>query len=221
MSGAPYDTFAGVPLTFLNLSIPLVGLWVADVHSSAALPFPPVGPLVHGNLTLQGGVYRQATFAGITTARIAGGFGGWSKTLTPRGYSQPFGVLLSQVLNDAALEVQEAVTVVLDQPIGTFWSRPSGPAGRTLRAAAGSSWSVQASGIVNVGPRIPQPIVSPWQVLAWDGAGGILDLATEDQASWQPGNTFASALVPSLQTVSLVRHTSEAGKSRMRVMISP
>lgn len=223
-----YASFAGIPVTMMSLAIPLVGLWTADVSFSLPVPAPPVGPLAIGNLALQGAVYRQATFGGVTTARLVGGTGGWSRRVGPRGYSLPFGIPLTLVLADVAAEVLEPPPVVIVPTIvGNFWARPAdksgtAPAGRVLRAAAGPSWWVSSAGIVQVGPRAPLPVASPFQTSEWDGGAGILTVATEDPASWQPGNLFASPQITAPQTISMVRHTIDRkGKGRMRVMVQP
>lgn len=219
-----YTSYAAIPVTDMNLMIPLVGLWVADIKMASALPAPAIGPLVLGNLILAGAVWRSATFGGVTSARIVGGFGGWSRSVSPRGYSLPFGIPLSMILSDVAIEVGEPpCAVVPDRIVGTSWARPPGPitAGGVLRYVAGPSWYVGASGTVTVGPRVPSVITSAWQAIAWDGAEGIMTVATEDPASWQPGATFASPFVTVPQTVAMVRHMSDnAGVGRMRIMVA-
>lgn len=221
--GPVEESFAGFPASSMSLWVPLVGLWVADVTLVAGVPLPPFGPLVHGNMALIGGVYRSATFGGQTTARIAGGFGGWSRSIPARGYSLPFGVTRSIVIADAAAECGEPPALVVnDTVLGQFWTCKKETAGMRVRTVAGSSWWVNPAGILVVGPRDPSPIITPWQQIEWDGASGVLEIATNDPASWQPGRKFASPLVTSPQTVSAVRHiVSSNGRSRMRVMVSP
>lgn len=223
-----YVSFAGIPITTLSWAIPLVGLWTADIAFSLPVPAPPVGPLQLGNLAMQGAVYRQATFGGVTMARLVGGFGGWSRRVGPRAYSLPFGIPLATVLADVAIEVLEPPPVVaLPTIVGNYWARPAdssgtAPAGRVLRAAAGPTWYVNPAGVVQVGPRLPAPIVTPFQASHWDGASGTLTIATEDPASWTPGGVFAAPQITSPQTVALVRHTVDTkGVGRMRVMVSP
>jgi hypothetical protein len=223
-----YASFAGIPITSLSWAIPLVGLWTADVQCSLPVPLPAVGPMTIGNLTMQGSVYRQATFGGVTSARLVAGFGGWSKRVGPRGYSLPFGIPLTTVLGDVAIEVQEPPPVVVVPTfVGNFWARPAdssgtAPAGRVLRAAAGPTWYASPSGVVQVGPRLPQPIVTPFQATDWDGASGTLTIATEDPASWVPGAVFASPQITNPQTVAFARHfVDHAGVGRLRVMVSP
>jgi hypothetical protein len=216
-----YDSYGGIPVQRLDLSIPQLGLWVADVSMVTSQPAPPTGTLIHGNLMLRGAVYRSASFGGVTSARLVGGFGGWSKPVAARGYSLPFGIMLSLVLGDVALEVGEQIAVLSDTSLGPFWNRRAGSAGSALRAVAGSSWWVNGAGIVQVGQRPSTAVTSAWQTDDWDGGAGILTIATEDPASWQPGATFSSATVQPAQTVSFVRHTVENGIGRMRVMVTP
>jgi hypothetical protein len=223
---ADFASFGVSRIIRLSWTIPACGLWVADVATANELPLPAVATLQVGNLAMVGAVFRQGNVFGRTEARIVGGFGGWSKALSPRGYSLPFGVTKSMVLQDAALEAGELVSVVLDGSLGTHWARPTDtrtgkcPAGRVLRAVAGTSWWVDATGTVQVAPRVPSTVVPLFDVVEWDAAGGIFELAAEDVASWQPGATFVSAQVPTLQTIAAVRHVVDnTGRHRMRVVV--
>ena len=213
-------TFASTPVSRLSLSIPYTGLWTAGVTMTTDATLPKTATLQHGNLSLTGSVYRQATRWGQTQALLVGGFGGWSGMLAKRGYSLPFGVLLSTVLGDAALELGEQVAVAADTAVGAYYTRPAMTGGELLRQAAGTAWYVDpASGVVQVGPRTSPAIQSRFDALEWDAASGVVTVATDDAASWQPGATFANTLVQQ-QTISSVRHyVKENGAARMRVMV--
>ncbi len=215
-----YTYFAGIRVVTMSLSLPLIGLWTADVAMATDASLPSTGTLTHGNLSLAGAVYRQGTLGGQTRARLVAGRGGWSMIVPARGYQSPFGVLVSLVLNELAAEIGETVAVSSDGSLGNWWHRPATRAGAVLRAAAGASWWADATGTMQVGPRAGGSVTTPFQVTAWDGAGGILDIAADDVASWQPGVSFSSPLVPQL-TASSVRHTvTNDGTARMRVMVS-
>lgn len=220
-----YDTYAGFRVTELSIYIPLVGLWVADIKIATPDTIPATGLLVHGNLSLQGAVYRAGSFAGQTSARLFGGFGGWNNTPPARSYMAPFGVSLALVLGDLARDVGERVNVPIDTTLGNFWTRPGlpsvAPAGRTLRAAAGASWWIDGSGVVQVTPRSTAPIVSDWQAIDWHGSRGVLLLASEDPASWMPGRTFQSPLVQPVQQAQAIRHYSgNDGVARVKVTVA-
>lgn len=215
-----YSSFAGVRVTAMSLWWPLLGLWTADVSMAVGDTLPTSGTLQHGNLSLQGAVYRQGSLGGVTRARLVGGAGGWGTVVQARGYQAAFGVLLSQVLNDVAIECGERIAVQSDRVIGTAWSRPQGPGGNVLRAAAGPLWWVDASGVVQVGPRTSAPIQTPFDALDWDGGAGIVTVSSDDVASWVPGNTFSSALMQPMQTIAAVRHVVDnEGVARMRILV--
>ena len=215
-----YSSYAGFPISHLSLAIPFTGLWTARISLASGDKCPATGPMVHGNLMLLGAVYRQATRWGLTEALLVGGFGGWSGQLPVQGYSLPFGLMLSTVLTDAAIALGEQVAVLADAPVGAYYTRPAMTGGELLRQAAGTAWWVDpATGIVQVGPRPSAQISSAFDAIEWDAASGILTIATDDPASWQPGAQFSSALVSTPQTVSSVRHTVHDGKARMRVMV--
>jgi hypothetical protein len=221
-----YTSYANVRVATMSLWVPLLGLWTAQVGMATGDTLPSTGTLQHGNLSLAGAVYRQATIGGQTTALLVGGFGGWGKAVVPRGYNSPFGVFLSTVVNDAAVECGEQVAVVTDRVVGTFWARPTTrqgvcQGGDVLRSAAGSLWWINSAGVVQVGPRTGTAITSDFTVIDWDGGAGVLTVATEDIASWTPSNTFSSAFVSPTQTVAAVRHiVDHDGMGRTRVVVT-
>jgi hypothetical protein len=203
-----------------SIGWPLLGAWVADVDLASANALPTTITLTIGNLVLAGAVYRQAQFAGRTTALLVAGANGWSNDVEARAYSNPGGVLLSQVLGDAATEVGERVAVVSDAPIGNFFWRFADRASRVLRALAGPEWWIDSTGTTQVGPRTGASITSPFQIIAFDGASGTAEISTEDPASWVPGATFSNAVLTTTQTVGSVRHDLSAnGRARLMVMV--
>jgi hypothetical protein len=208
---------SGQTAVHLDLSIPLYGLWVADVALSLGtlIASGPVS-LTLGNMTLSGAVYRQNVFAGQVKARLVGGAGGWNKKVAARGYNNPAGVLLSMVLGDAAMEVGETVSVAQDQVIGNFYARFADKASRVLAAVGGPSWWVDSSGVTRIGPRTASTIKSSFVVEDYKPHTGELVVSTEDYASWQPGAMFTSATTGT-QTIASVRHQMN-DTATMRVM---
>lgn len=222
-SGGPpayWASVSGLRVVRGTLSVPLYGAWVADVVLATDQTLPAAVSLTVGNLTLAGAVYRQAPFAGLLEARLVGGAGGWSQSVEARGYDNPGGVLASQVLADAALEVGEQVVVASDRVLGNYYVRLADKASRVLRAIAGEQWWIDPAGVTHVGPRGPSSITSDFVVEEFSGASGRLRIATEDPASWQPGATFSSATVAP-QTIASVRHVfADSGIARLEVMVS-
>jgi hypothetical protein len=202
-----------------SISIPLSGAWVADVALALPVTLPPKVSLTIGNLTMQGAVYRQASFAGVREARIVAGAGGWSRSVQARAYQSVAGILRSTVLRDAALEVGELVNVLADQILGNYFVRLADKAGRVLRTIGGPMWWIAPNGVTTIGPRTATTIMSPFTAEQYSGAYGTLTIATEDPGAWLPGATFSGPTVGT-QTVSSIRHSLGAdGQARMEVMV--
>jgi hypothetical protein len=217
-----YATLAGYRASSLTVSLPLYGIWVADVVL-------PVGPtvsglvtLVVGSLTLVGTPARQTEYAGDRTVRLIGGRYGWQRDVVAKGYANTSGVRLADVLSDVAAEVGEAVTGYdADATVGEHYARLAGVASRVLRDLAGALWYVRPDGVTSLAPRPSTPIVSAFQVISRDGPTARTVVATETPEDWMPGRRFASVTTPDLQTISHVSLVAdESGKLRAEVLTS-
>ena len=205
-----------------SLSIPLYGIWVADVLLPASDPLTNPIMINVGNLTLQGAIYRQGYFGGSQYARIVGGYAGWRTTIPSQAYNNPSGLMLSLILGDAAGACGEMVHVQTDSSVGTFYVRENAQAQRLLRQLGGPLWYIDNTGITQVGTRPTTLISSPFLVETWDAGTNLFVISTEDYASWMPSNTFQSPTVTIPQTISLVRIDSDNdGKLRLQVLGSP
>ena len=203
-----YATLNGNRIVRGSITTPLYGAWSGDVllAEPAAIPTPSL--LAFGNLALTGTAYRTGAFAGSQWARLVAGYGGWRKPLPARQYIRAQGINASTVLRDAAAEVGEQVVIAEDYVIGQQYVRPGpssadpAPACRVLRQLGGDLWWIDGAGVTQVGPRPTLVIVSPFTVVDWDAGLGKFQIATEDLASWLPGNTFSAPTVPTTQTIS-------------------
>lgn len=209
MTATAYATFGSLRIVSGSINLPMYGAWVADLVFALTdnVPSTPT-PLVLGNLTLTGTVIRTANFAGARSARIVAGAAGWRNNVTARAYQNPGGISLSTVLGDAAAEVGEQVNVVAasNGSIGTDFIRRAAPASRLLRYLAGPVWYIDNAGVTQVAPaRSSTAITSDFQVTEWSGGKGLFQIAAEDVASWQPGNTFTSPVTVATQTISTTR----------------
>ncbi len=214
-----YASLSGLRIVSGTLTIPHWGLWCADLELATADAAPAFCSLTIANLTLAGFVFRQAPFAGAQSARVVGGFGGWRKTVTRRQYSFTGGVPLSMVATDLAAEVGEQVTGVAGGTIGVSFVRETAPASRILRQLIGVSWWVDARGVTHLDARPSAAIKSDFVVARRKGSTDTFSVATEDLAAWQPGATFANALVPDMQTVAgTTVRLDPNGKMRLEVM---
>lgn len=202
-----------------SISIPLYGLWVADVLLALTEAVPTQCTLTIGDLTLVGFSYRTAGFAGSRSVRLVGGFGGWHQQVTARAYENPAGVPLSMVLSDAAIEVGEKVNVQQDGSVGLFYIRQAGPAQEVLGQLANPLWWVDSNGVTQVGPRDTSTITSDFQVESYSGGKGKFTISTEHPKDWQPGRVFSNFTVTEPKTIGLVRHSIQNdGKSRLEVL---
>ena len=213
----------GQRATVASVTLPYYGLWEGDVQLATPQIITGTVTLVLGNLSLTGAMYRGAPFAGVTYLRLVGGAGGWRKSVPAQAYANPSatGVRLSTVLGDVASAVGERVNLQADQTIGNYYIREVGTASGVLRMLAGSEWYVDNAGVTQIGARPSSAITSPFTVVSWDAGKGLFDIATEDYASWLPGNTFTAPTVPTAHTVSMVRHdVGNDGIMRMKVLAS-
>jgi hypothetical protein len=215
-----FATFNGARVVSGSIAIPLYGMWSGDVSLSDDGAVNTTGPLVLGNLTLQGAIYRQAAFGGRRALRLIAGAGGWHKIVPKRQYylAAP-GVLLSTILNDAAMEVGETIGRLTDGIVGTGFARIEGPAAYVLRSLAGSSWYIDPAGVTQIEAWPTKPVQTEFTVVEQDGGQGRITIATEDYAAWMPGTTFAGPTLAGTYTSGGVRYVfAEDGTFRLEVL---
>lgn len=222
---ALFASLADSRIVSAHVTIPAYGCCVGDVRLAEddALPAGPL-TLTLGNLSLVCSVVRQGPFAGTRSARVVGGFGGWKEPVTPRFYGLTSGVSLSTVLRDAAAEVGESIAIAAadDRSVGPFFVRAAGPASRVLAALVGrEGWYVDAAGVTRLGDRPQTPVPSEFDIPSpgYRPELGLVTIATEDPASWQPGAVFEHELldVP-LQVSSASFVLAANGRMRVEVM---
>jgi hypothetical protein len=217
-----YASLNSQQIVSASINIPYYGTWAGDVivAGTATVPSSQGGcTIVFGNLTLVGTAYRMSSFAGSRTVRLVGGYAGWRQVVASKAYANSAGVKLSMVLRDAAGEVGEQLTLAQDTTIGPFYIRENAPAQRVLRQLAGPTWWMAMTGVTQVGPRTTTNVSTPFTVVDWNGGKGVFDIATEDNQSWMPGNTFMTDTVNEVQTIGMTTLLSDnKGTLRMRVL---
>jgi hypothetical protein len=225
-----YATVNNQQIVSADLMIPYYGIWTADVVLAATSTIPSTQGgcmLTIGNLTLLGSAFRMASFAGSRSIRLVGGYGGWRTPILPKAYANSAGVSLRMVLSDVASEVGEQLNLAQDDQIGPFYIREGTvndgelvPAERVLRQLAGPLWWVDTTGVTQVNTTRPSTqITTPFQVIEWSGAKGHFTVATEDNMSWLPGNTFSTTTVTTTQTISMTSlKVTGDGKLRMSIL---
>ena len=231
----------GAHVVTVNLFVPWYGAAVADVVLADATALSGAVTLTIANATFAMSVARNPqgvelsrAFAGQTYARLVGGAGGWSRTVSLAPLKAPTGgsVLLSTALNDLAMAAVNPVTgkaesVVLgsglDRSIGAFYvPAVNRPAGSLLAALANPLWYVDAAGVTQVATTRTGPAIAATagQVEHYSAGMGWVSVATEDVRSWlTPGATYVSATVPMGITVNAARvHSGDDGVLRVEVL---
>ncbi len=90
-----YASFNGERVISGSVEVPSFGLWAADVVLESDSTVGATGPLVFGDVSLAGTVYRSFAYAGQIRARLVGGYGGWLKQVPAFAYSLATGLSLS------------------------------------------------------------------------------------------------------------------------------
>jgi hypothetical protein len=202
-----YANISGARVSRCDLAIPYWGLWVADVELPVATAIPAQCTLTIADLTLTGHVARTDSFAGLRTARIVGGFGGWPTSLDPREYANPTGVRVSTILGDAAGDVGERVKVADDSSVGSYFLRERAPAARLLRQLSGALWWIDPSGVTQIGTARSEAAVSTaFLIEQFDPATGRIFASTENPLDWQPGRSVSNKVLTTPRTLGFVRH---------------
>ena len=213
-----FATINGVNIVAGSLAIPRVGMWTADVAIATDEAMSGAATVVLGNLTLTGTIYRSNPFAGQTRARIVGGAAGWRTQLGAKAYTNASGVSLRMILNDAAKECGEHVTLATDTQVGPFYARLAGIASTTLRAFC-PQWYVDTSGVTQIGDWPTVVVASPFVVTDQRPDEGLVEIATEDYASWLPGASFSGpTLDGTFQSFGSVYTFKQDGTFRLQIL---
>jgi hypothetical protein len=211
-----------------RISVPSSRLWTADVVTALSqdIPETPGGlTLTLGNVTFTGTVFREATYGGVRSVRVVGGFGGWRNTLAARYYALPAGVPLSMVLSDAASELGEPTPTIASPLAGTnvgpAFTRPAEPGTYVLEQLATPYWWMQPNGTIYVGARATGPITSTFQVTEYHGRSGMFTVYPDVIGDWMPGRSFSTPQIGTPNPVSYVEFViAEDGKLRAEVLVS-
>lgn len=223
-----FSSCAGLEIIGGSLLIPLVGAWTADLTLSGAQPVAGAVSIVIGNLTLAGTVYRTDVYGGQVKVRVIGGAGGWRKNAAAQGYGSNTGVMLSTVLADVATAVGETVNVIADTSIGYGFARLASTTSvasdvlwQMISQGFMPGWYVDPSGTTQAGAWPSTQITTPFTPTDQKPDHGVIEIATEDYASWLPGCVFSNPLLEASSYTSNGVHYlwSESGKFRFEVLI--
>lgn len=198
----------------VKVVIPRYGNWTAWVTlaSDDAVTATAGGvTLAVAGLSLVGTVKRQGTRNGLRSVELEGGFGGWSRSVSPRGEGGGLKadnlVRLSSVAESIALAAGERVSLAdgVDRKVGAVVAARLGglDAGALLSQACASPdgapvvpWWVDTDGTTRLGARTGAAVTA----LAVDSDGlGRAYVYTEDDATpLLPGATIDGATIVEL-----------------------
>jgi hypothetical protein len=216
----PYAAVNGVRVASGSLTIPYYGAWTADFTLATPEPVSGAASVALGQLSLRGTVYRSAPYTGSRTARLVAGAAGWRNTLSARSYEFAGGVPLSMVLQDAATELGERVSLATDSTLGQAWTRPTQSGAQLLYQIAGPLWWIDNAGVTRLSAaRATSIINSTFTVVSADPGRGMYEIATESMQDWMPGATFSAPTLDGIITISSVTfHVDNDGILRVRVL---
>ena len=229
MAGAAFASLSGMPIVAAIVVFPWAGVWHADIRLDRVPPVPPTGPqiLTLSDLVMPCAVVRAVDFTGARSMRVVGGTGGWRTAVPPLQYQSPTGVPVALVASDAAALVQEVPPVIgptVSPTTGPTFVRQGGAASLVLQSLFADGWWVNPStGVVQVTPRLPTPIVAPFDLLDASGQRGIYRVASQGDilTPWVPGAKFLGPTMTSPGTVNRVTHTVEGARVRTEIVSWP
>lgn len=208
-----FSSVAGFPIVAGQLTLPLIGVWTADLQLQGEESLSGTVSVVIGNLTLLGSVYRSESYGGQTMCRLVGGAGEWRQQVKAQGYGSSNGIMLSTVLNDAASAAGEQINIANDQSIGNGYARfafdqsvASDVLWHMISLGFLSSWYVAPSGVTMTAAWPSAAVQTPFTVTEQKTDAGVAVIATEDYVSWLPGCTFTSPLLSGTFTSSGVHY---------------
>jgi hypothetical protein len=210
----------GVDVLHGRLTLPLTGLWHADIVLDAAQDSTGPQALTLAGTTWTGATVRAIDFVGRRGIRIVAGTGGW-RTVIPAKQYGALPASTTAVLSDAAVACGELPPVVdpsVPPYVGAAYLRANDRASLVLQQVLGDEWWADSSGRVQTAPRPATAIVSSFQALDVEGAAGWYEIATDFPGDWLPGATFSGPTVSG--TVNRVEHTIEPERLRTRVMVA-
>lgn len=202
-------------VTDARVDIPKWGVWYAEVTLDREVTITGAVTLVIADLALKGTVMSGGPEKGRSRYRIAGGKGGWGKTLKENAYANDAGVKTSTLLIDVASAAGEDLdTSTLDRAIaGSHTARPRGRASQVLHRNAPQNWYVGEDGVTRIGSRAVKDYNgTAARVQPASKAYGSVVLAADSIATLVPG-----ARVDGIEAVDVKHEISAASGLRTTI----
>ena len=226
MPGPLFASLTGLPIVAMTLTIPYSGIWHADVRLDRAIDIAGPQLLTLSDFVGVCAVVRAVDFTGARSVRLVGGTGGWRTYVPPMQYQSPMGVPVQMIAADAAALVQELPPIIgptVSPVTGTSFVRQGGAASLVLQSLFADGWWMNPLGVVQVTPRLPLPIVLPFDLLDLKGSSGIYIVASRGDIilPWVPGGLFLGPTMTSPGVVNRVTHKLDGGKLRTEILTWP
>lgn len=214
-----YATLGIAPVLVGRMVIPFAGLWHASLVLTSDTPSPGPQILTIGTSTWICSPVRDIVFSGQRGILVVGGSGGWRTSVSPKQYGQG-AIPIAGILADAATACGELPPVGAVGVVPAYVRKGAPYAAATvLQELLGDGWWVDDTGVVQATPRLPAPVLSPFDAMSVDGAVGLYEIATESPFDWTPGATFLGTTVSG--TVSRVMHAITPDRLRTEIMVTP
>lgn len=171
-----------------SLAWPAWGLWWAGVDLTDPVELTGRVSLTVGGTAFSGTVVSGGVFNGRASYRIVAGAGGVSKALPRKGYINDAGVMVSNVLTDAARSAGESLIGAPSTRLGPHYARQDKETlGDLLQRHAAQAWYGATDGAIVLGkyPALEYAGAAPRTRV--DLAGGVIDLATDSLDGLAPG----------------------------------
>jgi hypothetical protein len=193
-------TINGERATRVQLHVPGVGAWWADVDLEEAPELSEAAVIALDGLELHGTVLplESGTHVLERRVRVVGGAGGWSTLLPAKPYHNDASIRAATVIEDAAREAGETlgdVAPVLER-LGIDYVRRAGPAFRVLEdAGGGAPWWVAYDGRTHLGERSTQEaLAGSYEVVEFHARDRLVTLVVDDLSAVGIGSILSERL---------------------------
>lgn len=198
-------TLAGHTATHARVTLPAWGVWwaTAELAEEVELEAGAEVALVLADLTLQGAIMSGGPTTKGQRSRycVAGGRGGWGRTVPRKSYANDLGVKAATVLKDAAAAAGETLVAssLPSSTVGPSFVRLEAPASRVLEQLVPQGWHVGEDGVTRVGRRARAEYSGQATLGELDQVRQTRELSSDEIATLLPG-----IVVEGLEAVDVV-----------------
>lgn len=183
-------TLGGVEASKALVHVGAWGNYWIDVTLTEPAEITGRTSFVCGGVTMACSVVSGGAVDGRAAYRLAGGGGGWGKTVPAKPYRDDSGVQARTVIGDAATEAGETVDGLPGTRLGPHYARAEGMASQVLHEIAPRAWRVDFDGVTRFGLRPTTAYSGDAPRTRREPGSEITELATEDLTGLVPGVTI-------------------------------